>query len=129
MDIPLDKDRRRVLRQGLTFAAVALVGCGGAETDPFPGAGSSVQPPSTPGTMSRATVWVAVVPTLVVGSGEKFDLTQTLPAGIAPGGNFGVDPGGVPLPSGMVLSANGTLSVGSATVGTVTGVRFTYDEP
>lgn len=123
MAVALDKTRRHLLQHGLALAAVALVGCGGAETDaqPVGGGQTSAPPPASP--------WVVTVPTLLVGGGASFDLAQTLPPDVVRGGVFGIDPSGAPLPSGMLLNANGTLSVGSASVGTVAGVLFTYDEP
>ena len=69
------------------------------------------------------------MPTLIVGSAATFDLNATLPSAVTRGGIFGIDSGGVPLPTGMSLSPEGTLDVGTATVGTVSGVLFTYDEP
>jgi hypothetical protein len=70
-----------------------------------------------------------MVPTLLVGSSTSFDLNTTLPSGVAPGGIFGVDSTGAPLPTGMSLKSNGTLVVGRAAVGAVNGVVFTYEEP
>jgi hypothetical protein len=61
-----------------------------------------------------------------VGSGATFDLAATLPSGVARGGVFGVSSSGAPLPNGMTLSAAGILATGSATVGEVVGVVFTY---
>ena len=66
---------------------------------------------------------------MTVGSGASFDLATTLPAGVTRGGVFGVDSAGAPLPIGMRLSSSGVLAVGTATVGTVSGVLFTYEEP
>jgi hypothetical protein len=65
----------------------------------------------------------------LVGSGATFDLAATLPSGIRRGGVFGVSSAGAFLPAGMTLTAAGILSVGSATVGSVVGVVFTYAEP
>lgn len=66
---------------------------------------------------------------LKVGSNGTVDLKATLPAGIAAGGVFSVDAAGSALPAGMTLSANGILSVGSASVSTTAGVIFSYTEP
>jgi hypothetical protein len=64
---------------------------------------------------------------MVVGSGATFDLAATLPATVARGGSFGVDAAGARLPNGMLLTPDGKLSVGAATVGLVSGVVFTYE--
>jgi hypothetical protein len=153
----LDTNRRRLLKHSLALAVVALTGCPGEDQEGLPvgdviAPSNSTPSPSTPpgttppGTTPPSTttpptsttpspptaptgVWVPAVPTLIVGSGSTFDLARTLPSGVAQGGRFGVDPSGPPLPSGMNLQTNGLLSVGSATVGTVDGVLFTYDEP
>ena len=69
------------------------------------------------------------MPALTVNSGATFDLSSTLPTGVTRGGTFGVDPSGARLPAGMSLSSSGILAVGTATLGTVTGVVFTYDAP
>jgi hypothetical protein len=63
---------------------------------------------------------------LIVGGGASFNLAITLPVGVNPGGTFGVDANGPSLPPGMTLSSAGILSVGTAAVGTVTGISFTY---
>jgi hypothetical protein len=148
------KDRRLLLKQGLAFAVTTLAGCGGEPDNPITLAGSPIAPPvagpspgsspapTTPSTSTPPTssinpptsatpvaAWVPAVPTLIVGSSATFELSQTLPSGVVRGGTFGIDPAGIPLPTGMKLQSGGTLSVGSATVGTVTGVVFTYDEP
>jgi len=64
---------------------------------------------------------------LLVNSNSTFNLANTLPTGIARGGRFGLDSSGAPLPAGMSLTPAGILSVGSASIGTVTGVVFTYE--
>ena len=64
---------------------------------------------------------------MVVGSGTSFDLGSTLPVGAKRGGSFGIDPAGARLPVGMSLSPAGILSVGGASIGSVTGVIFTYE--
>lgn len=58
------------------------------------------------------------------GSGLTYDLSLTLPSCLANKGVFSVDPSGNALPTGMTLSSNGLLSVGSAAVGDTTGVVF-----
>jgi hypothetical protein len=66
---------------------------------------------------------------MLISSGAIFDMSSTLPATVARGGAFGVDASGTRLPAGMSLSSTGLLSVGSAAVGSVAGVIFTYDAP
>jgi len=68
-------------------------------------------------------------PSFAVGSGATFNLANTLPAGVTRGGAFGVSPAGAKLATGMTLTSAGVLSVGSATVGNVGGVVFTYSSP
>lgn len=69
------------------------------------------------------------MPTLIFGSAATFDLSTTLPPGVKRGGKFGIDTNGASLPLGMTLDPNGTLAVGTAAGGAVSGVLFTYDEP
>jgi hypothetical protein len=57
------------------------------------------------------------------------DLAATLPTGVARGGTFGISQSGATLPTGMTLTSAGILSVGTATIGEVIGVVFTYAEP
>jgi hypothetical protein len=73
--------------------------------------------------------WLVPSISFTVGSSDSFNLATTLPAGTKPGGVFAVDPSGAALPSGMTLSPAGVLSVGSAAVGSVSGVIFSYTEP
>lgn len=144
--------RRKLLQGGLGVAVTALAGCGGgsdaalpvgaapAPTPPAPGPtppapaptppSPSPAPPSpSPAPPPAPAAWTPFVPALVVGSGATFDLASTLPSGISRGGSFGIDANGSRLPAGMSLSAAGLLAVGSAAIGTVTGVIFTYDAP
>lgn len=68
----------------------------------------------------------------VQGSSTSVDLSATLPTGVTgvkTGGIFSVDPSGAQLPSGMTLSANGVLSVGTASASSIAGVIFVYTEP
>jgi hypothetical protein len=64
-----------------------------------------------------------------VGSNATFNLSTTLPVGVTRGGKFGLDPSGPLLPRGMSLSVDGILAVGSASIGSVAGVIFTYETP
>ena len=66
---------------------------------------------------------------MAAGTGATVNLATTLPSGVVQGGTFGISSSGASLPSGMSLSSAGILAVGSATVGDVVGVIFTYAEP
>jgi hypothetical protein len=69
------------------------------------------------------------LPIFTAGTGATFDLSTTLPSGLARGGTFSVASSGAALPSGMSLSSGGILSVGSASASQVSGVIFAYQEP
>jgi len=92
-----------------------LLGCNVSEQD----ASAAAPPPASP-------AWVVNPPSFAVGSSATFDLAATLPAGVARGGAFSVSSAGARLPAGMTLTPPGILSVGTATVGSVAGVVFTY---
>jgi hypothetical protein len=76
-----------------------------------------------------APAWNISLPTFISGNNTTFDLASTLPSGVTHGGTFAVATSGAALPSGMVLSPSGILSVGSATQTQVAGVIFSYTEP
>ncbi len=119
--------RRRFLL-GLGAAASAgwvLAGCGGASGD---GAGVDAGPTGADADLGPDG-WAPGTLYFYAGRGGTVALASSLPSGARPGGVFAVDPGGAALPAGMTLSADGTLAVGSAAVGTSDGVIFTYDEP
>jgi len=90
---------------------------------PPPQAPAPPSPPPAPGPWGVGPLIFAV------GSGATFDLAATLPNGVARGGTFGVAGSGAPLPAGMALSPAGILATGTATVGEVVGVVFTYSVP
>ena len=120
-------DRRNVLGFGLASGALLLFGCDVSEQDASATAAppaTVAPPPSAPPSASSA--WVVNPPSFAVGSNATFNLAATLPAGVARGGVFGVSGAGAPLPGGMTLTPAGVLSVGTAKVGSVTGVVFTY---
>ncbi len=134
-----ENHRRRLFKGALAVAVTTVAGCrwdsdtslplGGApsaEATPAPAPASN--PPSSP-EPSGAGTWSPYVPALIVGTSASFDLNTTLPSGIKRGGMFGIDPSGPRLPAGMSLTAAGILAVGSAAIGTVAGVIFTYDVP
>lgn len=138
----IDTKRRRLLQSSVGVAITALAGCGGGSdaslpvgVAPSPPAPGPTPPPAPPPAPSPAppppgpAAWVPYVPALVVGSGATFDLSSTLPPSVNRGGIFGIDMGGSRLPTGMTLSTRGILSVGTAAIGTITGVIFTYDAP
>lgn len=128
--------RRRLLQGGIAAVLGTLAGCddGGDASSPIgmappeppapapaPPSPSPTPPPATP------AAWNPAVPPLLVGTNSTFDLSSTLPNGIARGGKFGIDSAGAGLPAGMTFSAAGLLAVGSAAIGTVNGVIFTYE--
>lgn len=129
--------RRRLLRGGIAAVLGTLAGCefGGSDASspigmtppeppapsPAPPSPSPTPPPTTPGP------WNPAVPPLLVGTNSTFDVSTTLPNGIARGGRFGIDSMGASLPAGMTFSTAGILAVGSAAIGTVNGVIFTYE--
>ena len=116
--------RRSVLRFGLGAGALLLLGCEVSEQD----ASASAATPA-PAPPAASSAWVVNPPSFAVGSGAMFNLATTLPVGVARGGAFGVSTAGARLPTGMALTPAGILSVGTATVGSVAGVVFTYSSP
>ena len=128
----LNGSRRRLLKCGLGAAISTLAGCGGGSDASSPLGSAPVPAPTpfpAPPPPSAPDSWNPNVPPLLVGSNATFNLSTTLPSGIARGGKFGLDPGGPVLPRGMSLSADGVLAVGSASIGSVAGVIFTYETP
>jgi hypothetical protein len=120
--------RRTVLCFGLASGALSLVGCGVSGDDGVSADASALPPAQTPAAPA-SEAWVVNPPSFAVGSGATFNLAATLPAGVARGGAFGVSPSGAGLTAGMTLAPVGILSVGTATVGSVAGVVFTYSAP
>ncbi len=122
-EIQTNAGRRQLLKHGLAVAVTSLAGCrlGGDSSTPF---GATEEPPP-----AAATEWAPRLPVLISGSGATFDLTTTLPTSVKRGGVFGIDSSGQRLPAGMSLSARGLLAVGTAAIGSVAGVIFTYDAP
>lgn len=143
--------RRSVLKIALFAWTAAVAGCGGgsvASNNSPPPVGNPPSPPPPPPSPSppppppppapppspppppAPPAWViAPYPSFTVGSNQSFDLAATLPTGIRRGGLFSIDPASAGLPQGMVLTSAGVLSVGTATIGTVVGVIFSYVEP
>lgn len=123
--------RRKVFRFGVGAAALLLIGCGGSEQDSSaasaPAPAPAAPPPPAPSTPSAS--WTVNPPSFAVGSGAAFNLAMTLPQGTGRGGVFGVSATGAGLPAGMTLTPVGILSVGTASVGSVSGVIFTYASP
>jgi len=118
--------RRTILCFGLASGALSLLGCDVSADDSS--AASTPAPTPTPAAPASAA-WVVNPPSFAVGSGATFNLATTLPASVARGGAFGISPSGAGLPAGMTLAPVGILSVGTATVGSVAGVVFTYSSP
>ena len=114
-----------MLRAGLGTAALLLFGCDVREENPS----ISAAPSPAPTGPAASSAWVVNPPSFAVGSGATFNLANTLPAGVARGGVFGISTSGARLPTGMSMTPAGILSVGTAIVGNVTGVVFTYASP
>lgn len=112
--------RRKVLISGLCLGGAAALGFGCSDSG-TPGDGSAGSDASSAGD------WIISGASFIEGSGGTFDLKPTLPAGTPAGGTFGVDAAGVTLPTGMSLSPDGILSVGTATAHIIEGVVFTYE--
>ena len=132
--LQLNTDRRRLLKHSLAAIVTALAGCGGGSdaSSPLgstPAPAPTPTPTPTPAPPPAPEVWNPSVPPLLVGANSTFNLAATLPVGITRGGRFGLDSSGASLPAGMTLSSGGVLAVGSASIGTVTGVIFTYETP
>ena len=130
----LKVDRRALLKYAAAATAGALAGCrwDSDSASPLGAPLETVAAPTAPTPPAAApteAAWVPNVPPMLVGSGASFELSSTLPPGVKRGGMFGLDASGTLLPTGMDLSAAGLLSVGSAAIGTVAGVIFTYDAP
>lgn len=125
-------NRRDVLGFGLGAGSLMLLGCdvlneedGSTTTAATPPA-TTPPPAAAPPPAAPSSAWVVNPPSFAVGSNATFNLANTLPAGVARGGVFGVSASGAPLPSGMTLTPAGILGVGTAMVGSVAGVVFTY---
>ena len=108
--------RRTVLGFGLGAGALLILGCEVREQDS----------PASADISATSAAWVVNPPSFAVGGGGTFNLSNTLPIGVTRGGQFGVSSSGAKLPTGMTLTPAGILSVGSASVGSVAGVVFTY---
>lgn len=66
------------------------------------------------------------IPPITLVAGSKIALSPTIPAGIQPGGAFGLAAGSV-LPTGVSLSPDGVLSADAdAPAGSVGNLVFTY---
>ena len=115
---------RRQFATGLCLGMLSVLpGCGGGVEESPSVAGPTV------GT-ARPLAW-DVVPehTLALAPGETFDLADTLPAAVAKGGVFEVDPSGTPLPAGTTLAPTGLLTVSGSATGMASGLVFRYTPP
>lgn len=74
---------------------------------------------------------VTPAPSFTEGVQTPYDVAATGPVdlGYTAGGVWGVDPDAASLPTGMVLTDAGSLTVGTATATTAPGVVFSYHEP
>jgi hypothetical protein len=91
---------------------------------PSPGPAPAPSPPSPPGAWN-VNPWL----TFPAGGNFVLDLSKTLPAVVARGGDFAIDPSGAALPAGISLSNAGLLAVGGGTIVNVSGVIFRYTPP
>ncbi len=74
------------------------------------------------------SAWAVPSISFTVGSNASFDLKTTLPQGTTSGGVFDIDAASPPLPPGMQLDkGTGIVSLGTAAVGVVDNVIFTYE--
>jgi hypothetical protein len=76
----------------------------------------------------QLTSWVVGNITLQQGQGQSFNVAATGPSGYTAGGVYDAV-SGANLPSGLTLSASGTLTDSGASAGTTSGVIFGYTEP
>ena len=132
MKVELMKEvgRRTVLCFGVASGALSLLGCDVSADDSSVESTPTQTPTPAPAPAAPASAaWVVNPPSFAVGSGATFNLATTLPASVARGGAFGISASGARLPAGMTLAPVGILSVGTATVGSVAGVVFTYSSP
>jgi hypothetical protein len=118
---------RRRLSTGLCLGLLtAVAGCGGSAEAPTAAAGG---PASSNPKVAQTTWEVAPSRALAVAPGSSFDLADTLPAKVARGGFFEVDPSGAPLPAGVTLDRAGVLSASDSATGGTAGVVFRYTPP
>jgi hypothetical protein len=113
--------RKFVISAIASVASFALLGCvvtgGGSSTD------------ALPSPQSAAVVWDPAPLLFMAGRISTYDLSKTLPPGIARGGVFGLAPNSSPLPPGLTLSPDGILSASGPPVSVTSNVIFTYREP
>lgn len=72
--------------------------------------------------------WTVPNQTFLQGSNQTYDLKPTVPASYTSGGLFDTDATGTPTPTGMTLSDDGILGVGTATETSVSNVKLGYTE-
>jgi hypothetical protein len=120
--------RRGALTFGVFGLAALLPACGGGSgsADLSSSAGPTGGGVASP---AEAAAWNVGPLYFAAGSGATLDLAATLPNGVTKGGAFGTSSEGTSLPAGMTLSPAGILSIGTAPIGDVVGVVFTYTEP
>ena len=131
--------RRSLFFCSLAATQLTLAGCGGglfskADAPASPGSREDSPAAAAPTTAQPSTdapawnLWQTLA--FVAGTPSAIDLNNTLPAGVATGGAFGVAASGAPLPATITLAANGVLTMSAtAAVGATSGVVFTYSEP
>ncbi|HET9024294.1 MAG TPA: hypothetical protein VFN64_06945 [Burkholderiaceae bacterium] len=106
-----------------------LAGCGGTFEDLPPDPATEPSAGTSTGTRESSSWDVVPNRALSLSAGASFDLAATLPANIAPGGRFDVDPSGAPLPPGITLMPSGLLTVSGSATGGTAGVVFRYTPP
>jgi hypothetical protein len=119
-------------------ASTALSSEGNPDSNPVPlqpqlpngpiASTTTTLPPNQP--IEKQTWTVNPAPIFRKGSLDAMNLSVTLPSAVKRGGSFTLDAqSAAGLPSGMQLTADGVLKVGSAEVSKVSGLVFAYQEP
>ena len=124
-------NRRDATAWALSAGTLLCAGCGGGSAEATTTLADSPPPAPSPPPVAELPEWnMQQVWAFVAGSPASVDLADTLPAGLARGGRFGVHASGAPLASGMALTAAGLLSISAGTpVGATSGVVFEYSLP
>lgn len=124
-------NRRDATAWALSAGALLCAGRGGGLDAAATTLADDLSPAPSPPPVADLPAWnMQQVWAFVAGAPASVDLAETLPAGLARGGRFGVHASGAPLAAGMTLTADGLLSVAAGTpVGATSGVVFEYSKP